>query len=92
MNKQEKFFRALGRRLKELRDERNYNQEDMIYFGFAVRHWQRIEAGKNITVATLLKICEAFHMPMEQIVRGLDKDFYKSQPRIVVPPRRKSRT
>src|SRR6516162_9324772 len=38
---QERFFRRLGLRLKKLRRERGYSQEDMISFGFSVRHWQQ---------------------------------------------------
>jgi len=40
-------------------------------FGFSVRHWQMIEAGRPITVFTLLRVCEAFQVPPEQIVGGL---------------------
>ena len=59
MPDQEKFFKALGQRVKDLRRKRGYSQEDMISFGFSARHWQQIEAGRPITVTTLLRICEA---------------------------------
>ena len=36
------------------------SQEDMISFGFSARHWQQIEAGRPITVKTLLRISETF--------------------------------
>ena len=49
------FFRALGRRIRDLRKKRGYNQEDMIGSGFSARHWQQIEAGRPITVTTLLR-------------------------------------
>ena len=50
-----------------------YSQEDMISFGFSARHWQQVEAGRPITVWTLLRICGVFDTPMERLVRGLDK-------------------
>jgi transcriptional regulator with XRE-family HTH domain len=70
---QQKFFRALGRRIRDLWRKQKYSQEDMISFGFSARHWQQIEAGRPITVTTLLRICDTFHVPMARLVRGLDK-------------------
>ena len=71
MGDEEKFFKALGQRIRELRQEHGYSQEDMISFGFSARHWQQIEAGRPITVRTLLRICHTFKTRMERIVRGL---------------------
>ena len=50
---------------------RELTQEDMISYGFSVRHWQMIEAGRPMTMFTLLRVCEAFNVPLEQLVRGL---------------------
>jgi transcriptional regulator with XRE-family HTH domain len=75
---QDKFFRALGQRIRELRKKKGYSQEDMISFGFSARHWQQIEAGRPITVRTLLRICKVFRIPMSRLVRGLEKGTYKS--------------
>ena len=73
MANQEKFFRALGLRVNKLRKKKGYSQEDMISFGFSARHWQQIEAGRPITVRTLLRICQVFRVAMSRLVRGLDK-------------------
>jgi transcriptional regulator with XRE-family HTH domain len=73
---EEKFFRALGQRVKKLRKRKEYTQEDMIGFGFSARHWQQIEAGRPITVNTLLRICATFGVPMDKLVRGLDREIY----------------
>ena len=75
---QQKFFLRLGRRIRELRRERGHSQEDMICFGFSARHWQQIEAGRPITVSTLLRIRAVFKMSMERLVRGLDMGIYKN--------------
>jgi transcriptional regulator with XRE-family HTH domain len=74
---QEKFFLALGARVRELRKKHGYSQEDMISFGFSARHWQQVEAGRAITVKTLLRICEVFEVPMSKLVRGLDTGVYE---------------
>jgi len=68
-----KFFKGLGSRVKELREKAGYSQEDMLSHGYSVRYWQKIEAGKPITLRTLLRICRLFSTPMADIVRGLDE-------------------
>jgi transcriptional regulator with XRE-family HTH domain len=69
---QDRFFLALGTRVREYRKKRGYSQEDMLSFGFATRHWQQIEAGRPITVTTLLRVCEIFEIRMSKLVQGLD--------------------
>ena len=71
-----KFFRALGKRIREHRRRHGYSQEDMISFGFSARHWQQIEAGRPITVTTLLRICEVLKIRMDRMVRGLDRGVF----------------
>jgi transcriptional regulator with XRE-family HTH domain len=88
---QEQFFSALGTKVRQLRKEHGYSQEDMLSFGFSTRHWQQIEAGRPITVTTLLRICEVFEVSMAKLVRGLDRDIYEELD--VVPHiRKKSRS
>ena len=71
-----RFFKALGLRIKELRQRRGQSQEDMISFGFSARHWQQIEAGRPITMITLLRICDVFKVRIAAVVRGLDRGIY----------------
>lgn len=66
-----RFFRALGHRIRSHRTQRKLSQEDMISYGFSVRHWQMIEAGRPSTLITLLRICDAFEIQPEQLVEGL---------------------
>jgi transcriptional regulator with XRE-family HTH domain len=74
-----RFFRALGERVRDLRKARKYTQEDMIGFGFSARHWQQIEAGRPITVTTLLRICDTFRIRVDTLVEGLDRGIYKER-------------
>jgi transcriptional regulator with XRE-family HTH domain len=67
-----KFFKGLGTRIRQVREKAGYSQEDMISHGFSVRYWQRVEAGKPITLRTLLRICRLFSTPMSSVVQGLD--------------------
>ena len=72
------FFAALGQRIQALRKRRGYSQEDMISFGYTVRYWQRIEAGKPITLRSLLRICRILGISVESVVRGLGPKATKS--------------
>jgi transcriptional regulator with XRE-family HTH domain len=72
-----KFFRALGARIKGLRKGKGYTQEDMISLGFSARHWQQIEAGRPITLRTLLKICDRFDIQAARLIEGLDRGIYR---------------
>ena len=92
MANQDQFFRALGVRVKELRKKRGYSQEDMLSFGFSTRHWQQVEAGRPITVTTLLRICEVFELPMSKLVHGLDAERVYEKLEPISPLRRRRRT
>jgi transcriptional regulator with XRE-family HTH domain len=72
-----KFFRALGARIKGIRKAKSYTQEDMISLGFSARHWQQIEAGRPITVKTLLRICETFGLQAARLIDDLDRGIYR---------------
>ena len=67
------FFKALGTRIRRLRKKRGFVQEDMLTYHFATRHWQQIEAGRPMTVTTLLRICKALKVSMSELVRGIEK-------------------
>ena len=67
-----KFFKNLGGRIRQLREAAGYSQEDMITHEYSVRYWQKVEAGKPITLRTLLRICRLFSTPMHKVVHGLD--------------------
>ena len=84
-----KFFEALGKRVLSIRKSRHYTQEDMIDFGFSARHWQQIEAGRPITMTTLLRICEVFGTTVSKLTRGLDSGIYEAPPEL--PPHRRGR-
>ena len=76
-------------RVRELRKKRGYSQEDMLSFGFSTRHWQQVEAGRPITVTTLLRICEVFELPMSKLVQRLDSDGVYEKLDVELPRRRR---
>jgi transcriptional regulator with XRE-family HTH domain len=78
--------------VRELRKKHGFSQEDMLSFGFSTRHWQQVEAGRPITVTTLLRICEVFEMPMSRMVQGLDKEGVYEALGVEIAPRRRGRS
>jgi transcriptional regulator with XRE-family HTH domain len=74
---QMRFFLRLGKRIRKLREKRGLSQEDMISYGFSARHWQQIEAGRPITVLTLLRVCAVFGASIDRLVHGLDRGIYE---------------
>ncbi|OGQ44867.1 MAG: hypothetical protein A3H42_02595 [Deltaproteobacteria bacterium RIFCSPLOWO2_02_FULL_46_8] len=64
---QDKFFRALGVAIKKLRIKAGLTQEDMMDFGFSVRFYQRIEAGKPVHMKTVLKLADALGVSLKQL-------------------------
>jgi len=69
----EEFFRRLGGRLRAVRLERGWAQEDLIEYGFSARHYQQIEAGRALTLKTLARLCLAFHVKLANLVRSLER-------------------
>jgi len=60
-------------RLKQLRKRRGLSQEDMLSFGFSTRHWQQVEAGRPITLTTILRACDAFGVAPEVLLKGIHR-------------------
>jgi transcriptional regulator with XRE-family HTH domain len=85
------FFKRLGLRIRQLREKAHCSQEDMISRGFSVRYWQKVEAGKPITLRTLLRICRVFSAPMHEVVRGLDEPVVARDAIQKTPARRKGK-
>lgn len=73
------LFRELGCRIRKHRTDRQLSQEDMMSFGFSTRHWQMIESGRPMTVITLLRVCEAFEIPLDQLLNGLSHHLSKQK-------------
>jgi transcriptional regulator with XRE-family HTH domain len=74
----EQFFRRLGCRLRELRKQRNLSQENMIIYGFSAKHWQQLEAGRPMTMTTLVRACEVLRVTLADLLVDIDDGIYDS--------------
>lgn len=67
-----KFSKALGLRIRELRNERGWTLEACEEHGYTNwRHLQSIESGKDINVTTLVRIANLFGMHPSEILGGI---------------------
>jgi transcriptional regulator with XRE-family HTH domain len=62
------FCAEMGKRVRQLRLRRGMTQEDMTEHGFTIRHYQRIEVGRSITVVTIWKLAQALGVPPRSIL------------------------
>jgi transcriptional regulator with XRE-family HTH domain len=74
-----RFFQALGRRIRRLREGCGYTLEDMISFGFSARHWQQIEKGRPTSCTTILRISAIFKVSVSGLFRGLPPPSFVSR-------------
>jgi transcriptional regulator with XRE-family HTH domain len=66
----ERLFKLVAKRIRELRLSRGLKQEDMCRFGFEYKYYQRIEYGqKNLSLKTLNKLSKAFGIPASELFR-----------------------
>jgi len=60
IQKYKKAFRDLGARYRALRLDKGMVQEDALEYGFSVRHYQQLEAGRPHSLTTLFRIAEMY--------------------------------
>ena len=60
----------IGMNIKDIREEKNISQQDLAAAcNFEKSNMSRIEAGRtNLTIGTLLKICEALQVKLADVV------------------------
>ena len=60
----------IGLNIKKIREEKNISQQDLAAAcNFEKSNMSRIEAGRtNLTIGTLLKICEALQVELVELV------------------------
>lgn len=64
-------YKKLGKRYRRLRLKKGLTQEDVMKYGFSVRHYQQLEAGKSHTLTTLFKLAEMFGTTASKLVKNI---------------------
>lgn len=88
------FFRLLGAQLRAKRMRLGLTQEDMIGYGFSARHWQQVEAGRPITLKTLVRACSALRVLPSATIRAAESAIAggRGEPSQRVPSLERSRS
>ncbi len=69
----EKLIKAVGLRLRQLRETNGLSQEKVLFQKNI--HLSRIENGyKNITIGTLVELCDSYNITLHQFFKGLEYD------------------
>ena len=91
--KDERLFKLVGERIRQLRRERGWTQHEISQrFGFNYKHYQRIEQGQqNLELATLNKLAAAFEIPINEILVFDDIALQRGKHRAGHAARRKAR-
>ena len=70
-----KLLKALGERIKEIREKKNLSVYEVTGEDLLIRsrqHWQRIEAGQlSLTFITFYKIAESLEVQPNDLLKGL---------------------
>jgi transcriptional regulator with XRE-family HTH domain len=66
----QRFCKVFGQRVRALRERRGLTQEDMMERGFSLRHYQRIEAGRSVTLRTIWKLARALGASPRDLLPG----------------------
>ena len=78
MKEKEKYSKALGKRIRSLRESKDISIKDFEVLEDSIdRHaLSRIENGKTTpSTYTLFKICKALNVSQAQLLQGIEADF-----------------
>ena len=65
-----KKLKAFGLRVRQIREDKGWTLEETEAHGWLNwQHLQKIESGKNVTLATVFKICDVFDVEVKDLFR-----------------------
>lgn len=65
-------FKEIGKLYSAERARLDRVQEDVIDYGFSVRHYQQLEAGRPHSLTTLFRVAEMYGVPPSKFLQGLN--------------------
>lgn len=72
----ERFLKALGKRIREMRQARGWSQRDMVLLhGYNDSQWRKYERGGGITLQSLVKLSKVFDQHLSIVLDGVGLTF-----------------
>ncbi|MDZ4082775.1 MAG: helix-turn-helix transcriptional regulator [Bdellovibrionales bacterium] len=71
-NDYDRILKRFGLKLREIRNKKGWTLEETESHGWTSwRHLQKIEAGKNINLATLFRLSKLYKIKASELLEGL---------------------
>ena len=68
----EEFCLAFGQRVKQLRKDRGLSHRRMVEeFDLHLGQLVKVEGGESVTIRTVLKLCDAFDMTLQELMQDV---------------------
>lgn len=69
-----KEIQHLAARIRQLRQERGYTSQETFAYdhGYTLSYYSRLERGEDVRYSSLLKVCGAFGISLEEFFKGFD--------------------
>lgn len=68
----DRILKRFGLKMREIRTKKGWTLEEAESHGWpSWRHLQKIEAGKNITLATLFRLAKLYKIKPSELIEGL---------------------
>lgn len=73
MEKEARFLKKFGLKMRELREEKGWTLEETEDYGWpSWHHLQKIESGhKNINLTTVLRLSKLYRMSIPELFKGI---------------------
>ncbi len=69
-----KEIQHLASRIKQLRQDKGYTSQETFAYdhGYTLSYYSRLERGEDVRYSSLLKVCMAFGISLEDFFKGFD--------------------
>jgi transcriptional regulator with XRE-family HTH domain len=71
--KKPKEVLLLGKRIKQLRQDKGYTSQETFAYDndYTLSHYSRMERGEDIRLTSLVRVCKALGVTLEQLFKGI---------------------
>lgn len=76
-----KEIKLLASRIKQLRQDKGYTSQETFAYdnGYTLSYYSRLERGEDIRFTSLIKVCSALGVSIEEFFSGFDSTMKKKK-------------